>query len=74
MAVLGYFVKRGLMPARHLPTMLRNARRVGMMPGMVSQTHSEIDIVMMAGGPLAVVDCFGILDDKKIGVFWRICG
>ena len=24
------------------------------------------DIVQMAGGPLAVVDCFGILDDKKI--------
>jgi nucleotide sugar dehydrogenase len=24
------------------------------------------DIVKMAGGPLAVVDCFGILDDKKI--------
>ena len=24
------------------------------------------DIVEMAGGPLAVIDCFGILDDKKI--------
>ncbi len=24
------------------------------------------DIVSMAGGPLAVVDCFGILDDRKI--------
>jgi len=24
------------------------------------------DIVRMAGGPLAVVDCFGILDDRKI--------
>ena len=24
------------------------------------------DIVKMTGGPLAVVDCFGILDDRKI--------
>jgi len=24
------------------------------------------DVVKMAGGPLAVVDCFGILDDRKI--------
>ena len=24
------------------------------------------EVVNMAGGPLAVVDCFGILDDKKI--------
>ncbi|MFC1884116.1 nucleotide sugar dehydrogenase [Thermodesulfobacteriota bacterium] len=30
------------------------------------------DIVDMAGGPLAVVDCFGILDDKKIERFFEL--
>jgi len=42
------------------------------MPKMVSQTHSQIDIVKMAGGPLAVVDCFGILDDKKIERLFKL--
>ena len=30
------------------------------------------DIVSMAGEPLAVVDCFGILDDKKIERFFEL--
>jgi UDP-N-acetyl-D-glucosamine dehydrogenase len=30
------------------------------------------DIVTMAGGPLAVIDCFGILDDKKIEKLFRL--
>ncbi len=30
------------------------------------------DIVKMAGGPLAVVDCFGILDDKKIERLFKL--
>jgi len=40
--------------------------------------HSEYlklkpdDVVKMAGGPLAVVDCFGILDDKKIERLFKL--
>jgi nucleotide sugar dehydrogenase len=30
------------------------------------------DIVRMAGGPLAVVDCFGILDDRRIERFFTL--
>jgi len=30
------------------------------------------DIVKMAGGPLAVIDCFGILDDTKIRRFFEL--
>jgi UDP-N-acetyl-D-glucosamine dehydrogenase len=30
------------------------------------------DIVEMAGDPFAVVDCFGILDDRKIGRFFEL--
>ena len=30
------------------------------------------DIVKMAGGPLAVVDCFGILDDRKIERLFKL--
>ncbi len=30
------------------------------------------DVVEMAGGPLAVVDCFGILDDEKIEGFFQL--
>jgi UDP-N-acetyl-D-mannosaminuronate dehydrogenase len=30
------------------------------------------DIVKMAGGPLAVVDCFGILDDKIIERLFKL--
>jgi UDP-N-acetyl-D-glucosamine dehydrogenase len=30
------------------------------------------DIVGMAGNPLAVVDCFGILDDRKIERFFEL--
>jgi len=30
------------------------------------------DIVKMVGGPLAVVDCFGILDDRKIERLFRL--
>jgi UDP-N-acetyl-D-mannosaminuronate dehydrogenase len=30
------------------------------------------ELVDMAGGPLAVVDCFGILDDKKIERFFQL--
>jgi len=40
--------------------------------------HSEYlklkpdDVVKMAGGPLAVVDCFGILDDRKIERLFKL--
>ena len=40
--------------------------------------HSEYlgivpdDIVKMAGGPLAIIDCFGILDDTKIERFFEL--
>jgi UDP-N-acetyl-D-glucosamine dehydrogenase len=30
------------------------------------------DVVAMAGGPLAVVDCFGILDDRKIERYFEL--
>jgi UDP-N-acetyl-D-mannosaminuronate dehydrogenase len=30
------------------------------------------DVVSMAGGPLAVVDCFGILDDAKIERYFEL--
>jgi UDP-N-acetyl-D-glucosamine dehydrogenase len=30
------------------------------------------DLVKMAGGPLAVVDCFGILDDRKIERYFEL--
>ncbi len=30
------------------------------------------DVVRMAGGPLAVVDCFGILDDQKIERYFEL--
>ena len=30
------------------------------------------DVVKMAGGPLAVIDCFGILDDTKIRRFFEL--
>ena len=30
------------------------------------------DVVHMAGGPLAVVDCFGILDDPKIKRYFEL--
>ncbi len=30
------------------------------------------DIVGMAGDPLAVVDCFGILDDRKIEELFKL--
>ena len=30
------------------------------------------DVVEMAGGPLAVVDCFGILDDRKIRRYFEL--
>jgi UDP-N-acetyl-D-glucosamine dehydrogenase len=30
------------------------------------------DLIKMAGGPLAVVDCFGILDDKKIEQLFKL--
>jgi UDP-N-acetyl-D-glucosamine dehydrogenase len=30
------------------------------------------DIVRMAGGPVAIVDCFGILDDRKIERFFEL--
>jgi len=30
------------------------------------------DIVGMAGGPMAVIDCFGILDDDKIKAFFEL--
>ncbi len=30
------------------------------------------DIIEMAGGPLAVIDCFGILDDNKIESFFEL--
>ena len=30
------------------------------------------DVVSMAGGPLAIVDCFGILDDKKIRRYFEL--
>jgi len=30
------------------------------------------DIVKMAGGPLAVVDCFGILDDRNIERLFKL--
>jgi hypothetical protein len=29
-------------------------------------------VVDMAGGPLAVIDCFGILDDKKIERYLKL--
>jgi UDP-N-acetyl-D-glucosamine dehydrogenase len=29
-------------------------------------------VVAMAGGPLAVVDCFGILDDRKIERYFEL--
>jgi hypothetical protein len=30
------------------------------------------DVVRWAGGPMAVVDCFGILDDKKIRRYFEL--
>ena len=30
------------------------------------------EVVRMAGGPLAVVDCFGILDDAKIERYFEL--
>ena len=30
------------------------------------------DVVAMAGGPLAVIDCFGILDDRKIARYFEL--
>ncbi len=30
------------------------------------------DVVEMAGGPLAVIDCFGILDDEKIERYFEL--
>jgi UDP-N-acetyl-D-glucosamine dehydrogenase len=30
------------------------------------------DVVKMSGGPLAVVDCFGILDDRKIERLFKL--
>jgi hypothetical protein len=30
------------------------------------------DVVAMAGGPLAVVDCFGILDDARIERYFEL--
>jgi len=30
------------------------------------------EVVRMAGGPLAVVDCFGILDDEKIERYFEL--
>jgi UDP-N-acetyl-D-mannosaminuronate dehydrogenase len=33
---------------------------------------SPDDVVEMAGGPLAVVDCFGILDDRKIRRYFEL--
>jgi nucleotide sugar dehydrogenase len=35
-------------------------------------TLTAEEIVEMAGGPLAVVDCFGILDDAKIEAYFRL--
>ena len=29
-------------------------------------------VVEMAGGPLAVIDCFGILDDEKIERYFKL--
>ena len=30
------------------------------------------EVVQMAGGPLAVVDCFGILDDERIKRYFEL--
>ena len=39
------------------------------------QEYLDLDpneVLKMAGGPLAVIDCFGILDDNKIEMYFQL--
>jgi hypothetical protein len=56
-----------------LATALRGAEAVILaVPHEPYLTLEPDDVVAMAGGPLAVVDCFGILEDKKIRRYFEI--
>ena len=42
---------------------------------MPHEPYLELDpdeVVAMAGGPMAVIDCFGILDDAKIRRYFEL--
>jgi nucleotide sugar dehydrogenase len=56
-----------------LATALRGAEAVILaVPHEPYLTLKPDDVVAMAGGPLAIVDCFGILDDKAIRRYFAL--
>jgi nucleotide sugar dehydrogenase len=56
-----------------LPTALHGAEAVVLaVPHEPYLKLEPDDVVAMAGGPLAVVDCFGILDDERIRRYFRL--
>jgi UDP-N-acetyl-D-glucosamine dehydrogenase len=56
-----------------LATALKGAEAVILaVPHEPYLTLAPDDVVAMAGGPLAIVDCFGILEDKKIRRYFEI--
>ncbi len=63
----------GFAMTRDLPEALRNAEAV-----VFAVRHSPYfslqpeDVLAMAGGPLAVVDCFGILNDRQIERYFEL--
>jgi nucleotide sugar dehydrogenase len=56
-----------------LATALKGAEAVILaVPHEPYLTLAPDDVVAMAGGPLAIIDCFGILEDKKIRRYFEI--
>jgi hypothetical protein len=64
---------RGLRVLKDLPAALRGAEAVILaVPHAPYLELDPADVVKWAGGPLAVVDCFGILDDEKIRRYFEL--
>ena len=58
---------------RDLPTVLKGAEAVILaVPHAPYLQLDPADVVKWSGGPLAVIDCFGILDDESIARYFEL--
>jgi hypothetical protein len=63
----------GLRVLKDLPGALRGAEAVILaVPHAPYLALDPAEVVKWAGGPLAVIDCFGILDDEKIRRYFEL--